>query len=189
MTDKSPRSARITPEEALAYHLEPRPGKFDIVASTPMATQRDLSLAYSPGVAVPVQAIADRPETAYDYTTKGNMVAVISNGERHRHRTGHRGRGRVHQRRQADGSDLWGHQPGRHQGARMLHHRAAPERDDGHPRLSRRPARHGGDLRGGPAERAGIVGQEDRGGEDRPQRRGCCRDRLPGTAEIHGRAA
>lgn len=71
---------RITPEEALAYHFEPRPGKYDIVPSTPMATQRDLSLAYSPGVAVPVQAIADRPEAAYDYTVKGNMVAVISNG-------------------------------------------------------------------------------------------------------------
>ena len=71
---------KITPEEALAYHLEPRPGKYDVVASTPMATQRDLSLAYSPGVAVPVLAIAERPETAYDYTVKGNMVAVISNG-------------------------------------------------------------------------------------------------------------
>ncbi|MDO5632042.1 MAG: NADP-dependent malic enzyme [Paracoccus sp. (in: a-proteobacteria)] len=80
MSDQKNRSARITPEEALAYHMEPRPGKYDIVASTPMATQRDLSLAYSPGVAVPVQAIAERPETAYDYTTKGNMVAVISNG-------------------------------------------------------------------------------------------------------------
>src|SRR5690606_39544878 len=67
---------KITPEEALAYHLEPRPGKYDVVASTPMATQRDLSLAYSPGVAVPVQAIADDPSTAYDYTVKGNMVAV-----------------------------------------------------------------------------------------------------------------
>jgi malate dehydrogenase (oxaloacetate-decarboxylating)(NADP+) len=71
---------RVTPEEALAYHMSPTPGKYEIVASTPMATQRDLSLAYSPGVAVPVQAIADAPETAYDYTTKGNMVAVISNG-------------------------------------------------------------------------------------------------------------
>jgi len=71
---------RITPEEALAYHLDPTPGKYEIVATTPMATQRDLSLAYSPGVAVPVQAIADNPETAYDYTVKGNMVAVISNG-------------------------------------------------------------------------------------------------------------
>ncbi len=72
--------ARITPEEALAYHLEPMPGKYEVVATTSMTTQRDLSLAYSPGVAVPVQAIADAPETAYDYTTKGNMVAVISNG-------------------------------------------------------------------------------------------------------------
>ncbi|MCU0912636.1 MAG: NADP-dependent malic enzyme, partial [Rhodobacteraceae bacterium] len=71
---------RFTPDEALAYHLEPRPGKFDIVASKPMTTQRDLSLAYSPGVAVPVEAIARNPETAYDYTTKGNMVAVVSNG-------------------------------------------------------------------------------------------------------------
>jgi malate dehydrogenase (oxaloacetate-decarboxylating)(NADP+) len=75
-----PAKTRVTPEEALAYHLEPKPGKYEIVATTPMATQRDLSLAYSPGVAVPVQAIADNPETAYDYTVKGNMVAVISNG-------------------------------------------------------------------------------------------------------------
>ena len=52
---------KITPEEALAYHLEPRPGKYDVVASTPMATQRDLSLAYSPGVAVPVQRYRRRP--------------------------------------------------------------------------------------------------------------------------------
>ncbi|MDV7270581.1 NADP-dependent malic enzyme [Thioclava sp. A2] len=71
---------RITPEEALAYHIDPRPGKYDITASKSMTTQRDLSLAYSPGVAVPVEAIAQNPETAYDYTVKGNMVAVISNG-------------------------------------------------------------------------------------------------------------
>ena len=75
-----PSKTRITPEEALAYHLEPRPGKYDIVASTAMTSQRDLSLAYSPGVAVPVEAIADNPELAYDYTVKGNMVAVITNG-------------------------------------------------------------------------------------------------------------
>ncbi|MDP0928074.1 NADP-dependent malic enzyme [Paracoccus onubensis] len=74
------RHTRTTSEEALAYHMEPHPGKFEVIASKPMTTQRDLSLAYSPGVAVPVQAIADQPETAYDYTTKGNMVAVISNG-------------------------------------------------------------------------------------------------------------
>jgi len=71
---------KITRDEALTYHLEPRPGKIDIQASTPMTTQRDLSLAYSPGVAVPCEVIAENPETAYDYTTKGNMVAVISNG-------------------------------------------------------------------------------------------------------------
>ncbi|MBC9246145.1 NADP-dependent malic enzyme [Paracoccus sp. 11-3] len=80
MNDKTRRGARVTPEEALAYHKEPRPGKYDIVASKSMTTQRDLSLAYSPGVAVPVQVIAEHPEAAYDYTTKGNMVAVISNG-------------------------------------------------------------------------------------------------------------
>ena len=71
---------KVTPEEALAFHLEPRPGKFDITPSVPMTTQRDLSLAYSPGVAVPCEAIAAEPATAYDYTNKGNLVAVISNG-------------------------------------------------------------------------------------------------------------
>ncbi|NJN06390.1 MAG: NADP-dependent malic enzyme, partial [Rhodobacteraceae bacterium] len=71
---------RITAEEALAFHLEPTPGKFEITATVPMMTQRDLSLAYSPGVAVPCEAIAQSPETAYDYTNKGNLVAVISNG-------------------------------------------------------------------------------------------------------------
>ena len=71
---------KVTREEALAYHLEPHPGKFDVVPSVPMSTQRDLSLAYSPGVAVPCEAIHENPETAYDYTNKGNLVAVISNG-------------------------------------------------------------------------------------------------------------
>ena len=71
---------RITSEEALAFHLEPTPGKFEISATVPMTTQRDLSLAYSPGVAVPCEAIAENPELAYDYTNKGNLVAVISNG-------------------------------------------------------------------------------------------------------------
>ena len=71
---------KITDEEALAFHLEPTPGKFEIKASVPMTTQRDLSLAYSPGVAVPCEAIAADPSTAYDYTNKGNLVAVISNG-------------------------------------------------------------------------------------------------------------
>src|SRR5579871_1895161 len=70
----------FTQEEALAFHAFPKPGKLEINPTKPMATQRDLSLAYSPGVAVPVRAIADNPETAYDYTTRGNLVAVISNG-------------------------------------------------------------------------------------------------------------
>ncbi len=71
---------KITKEEALAFHLEPNPGKWEVQATVPMTTQRDLSLAYSPGVAVPCEAIAEAPETAYDYTNKGNLVAVISNG-------------------------------------------------------------------------------------------------------------
>jgi malate dehydrogenase (oxaloacetate-decarboxylating)(NADP+) len=78
MTDE-PR-IQFSDREALHYHATGRPGKIEIVASKPMATQRDLSLAYSPGVAVPVQAIADDPAAAYDYTAKGNLVAVISNG-------------------------------------------------------------------------------------------------------------
>ena len=70
----------ITDQEALQFHSRGRPGKLEIMPTKPMATQRDLSLAYSPGVAVPVKAIAADPSTAYDYTTRGNMVAVISNG-------------------------------------------------------------------------------------------------------------
>ena len=70
----------FTDEEALRFHTRGKPGKLEISPTKPMATQRDLSLAYSPGVAVPVQAIADNPDSAYDYTSRGNMVAVISNG-------------------------------------------------------------------------------------------------------------
>src|ERR1700759_4099269 len=70
----------FTDEEALAFHAGAKPGKLEITPTKPMATQRDLSLAYSPGVAVPVLAIAANPDTAYDYTAKGNLVAVISSG-------------------------------------------------------------------------------------------------------------
>jgi malate dehydrogenase (oxaloacetate-decarboxylating)(NADP+) len=70
----------FTDDEALAFHAGSKPGKLEVVPTKPMATQRDLSLAYSPGVAVPVLRIAENPELAYDYTAKGNMVAVISNG-------------------------------------------------------------------------------------------------------------
>ncbi|WP_296417845.1 NADP-dependent malic enzyme [Pseudooctadecabacter sp.] len=73
-------NTKITREDALAFHLEPTPGKWEINATVPMTTQRDLSLAYSPGVAVPCEDIAANPELAYDYTNKGNLVAVISNG-------------------------------------------------------------------------------------------------------------
>lgn len=71
---------QFSEREALLFHSEGRPGKIEIIASKPMATQRDLALAYSPGVAVPVRAIHEDPATAYDYTAKGNLVAVISNG-------------------------------------------------------------------------------------------------------------
>ncbi len=71
---------QFTDEEALHFHQMGTPGKLEIRATKPMATQRDLSLAYSPGVAVPVLTISEDPNSAYDYTAKGNMVAVISNG-------------------------------------------------------------------------------------------------------------
>ncbi len=74
------KETQFTRQEALQFHGEGRPGKLEITPTKPMSTQRDLSLAYSPGVAVPVQAIAEKPELAYDYTTRGNLVAVISNG-------------------------------------------------------------------------------------------------------------
>ena len=70
----------FTEAEALLFHAQGRPGKLEVVATKPMATQRDLSLAYSPGVAVPVLAIAEDPSKAFDYTAKGNLVAVVSNG-------------------------------------------------------------------------------------------------------------
>ena len=76
----SESNVKFTEAEALDFHARGRPGKIEIIASKPMATQRDLSLAYSPGVAIPVEAIAADPAKAYDYTAKGNLVAVISNG-------------------------------------------------------------------------------------------------------------
>ncbi|ANY18754.1 NADP-dependent malic enzyme [Tsuneonella dongtanensis] len=78
MADEKPTA--FTTREALFYHETIRPGKIEIIASKPMATQRDLSLAYSPGVAAPVQAIADDPANAAKYTARSNLVAVISNG-------------------------------------------------------------------------------------------------------------
>src|SRR3954451_24274888 len=82
MLTKNPSRSRatVTDQEALLFHSQGRPGKLEVIATKPMATQRDLSLAYSPGVAVPVLAIAEDESRAYDYTTKGNFVAVITNG-------------------------------------------------------------------------------------------------------------
>ena len=71
---------RFTRDDALRFHKYPTPGKWEVQPTVPMMTQRDLSLAYSPGVAIPCEEIAADPATAYDYTNKGNLVAVISNG-------------------------------------------------------------------------------------------------------------
>ena len=71
---------KVTREAVLHYHSQGRKGKIEVIPSKPSLTQYDLSLAYSPGVAIPVREIADNPETAYDYTAKGNLVGVISNG-------------------------------------------------------------------------------------------------------------
>ncbi len=73
-------SSKQLTEDALAYHRHPNPGKLGITITKPTETQRDLALAYTPGVAEPVKAIADNPEAAYWYTNKGNLVGVISNG-------------------------------------------------------------------------------------------------------------
>jgi len=77
---KKTKIDHYTDKEALEFHSQNKPGKIEINSSKPMTTKRDLALAYSPGVAVPVKAISENPEAAYDYTSKGNLVAVISNG-------------------------------------------------------------------------------------------------------------
>ena len=77
---KKTKADRYTEKEALDFHSDKKPGKIEIISSKNMTTKRDLALAYSPGVAAPVKAISENPEAAYDYTAKGNLVAVISNG-------------------------------------------------------------------------------------------------------------
>ncbi|PWE17279.1 NADP-dependent malic enzyme [Marinicauda salina] len=79
MSDDAPKLSQ-TDQDALDFHSAWPPGKLSLAPSKPMATQRDLALAYSPGVAAPVRAIAEDPDAVYDYTSKGNMVAVVSNG-------------------------------------------------------------------------------------------------------------
>ena len=73
-------NAKSKKEEALLYHSEGRPGKIEVVPTKPYSTQKDLSLAYSPGVAEPCLAIQENPDDAYKYTAKGNLVAVVSDG-------------------------------------------------------------------------------------------------------------
>ena len=77
---KKTKIDHYTDKEALEFHSHKKPGKIEIIASKNMTTKRDLALAYSPGVAVPVKKISENPDAAYDYTSKGNLVAVISNG-------------------------------------------------------------------------------------------------------------
>ncbi len=79
MTKKS-KIDHYSDKEALDFHIKGKSGKIEISSSKPLTTKRDLSLAYSPGVAAPVKEIARNPELVYDYTSKGNLVAVISNG-------------------------------------------------------------------------------------------------------------
>merc|ERR1711991_932740 len=80
MSKKKENIEKYTDKEALDFHIQGKPGKIEIISSKQLSTQRDLSLAYSPGVAVPVVEISKNPQRAYDYTSKGNLVAVISNG-------------------------------------------------------------------------------------------------------------
>ena len=77
---KKNKTEHYSDKEALDFHHNEKSGKIEIISSKPMTTKRDLALAYSPGVAAPVKAINENPEAAYDYTSKGNLVAVISNG-------------------------------------------------------------------------------------------------------------
>src|SRR5918998_5282425 len=79
MNDPDPPRLQLD-ENALHYHRHPRPGKLEIKATKPLGNQRDLALAYTPGVAEPCRAIAAEPSAAMDFTARGNLVAVISNG-------------------------------------------------------------------------------------------------------------
>src|SRR5689334_24396196 len=79
-SQKTPMQKELRKEQALEYHEKGRPGKIEVVPTKEAKTQRDLSLAYSPGVAEPCKEIAANKEAVYRYTAKGNLVAVISNG-------------------------------------------------------------------------------------------------------------
>ena len=170
MADKSKNSDKKMSQldlDSLEMHRTGKPGKIEINATKPLTTQRDLSLAYSPGVAAPCVEIHADPNKAYDYTARGNLVAVVSNGtavlglgnigalaskpvmegksvlfKRFADIDGidlevdTRGCRRGRELRTLPRPDFRRHQSGRHQGAGVLHHRAAPARTHGHPGLS-----------------------------------------------------
>ena len=214
-------------QDSLDYHSQGRPGKLKIVATKPMDTQRDLALAYSPGVAYPVLAIADDPALAYRIHGQGQSRG--RHQQRHRHprpgqprppgrQTGHGGQGgplqalrrcrRLRHRgqqprprrnrplRRDDRPHLRRHQPGGHQGAGVLLHRAGAAEAGRYPRLPRRPARHRHHLRRRAHQCAGTGGQAHGRGQDRPERRrsgvhrhrrSLCRPRRPAREHRHGR--
>ena len=218
MVDFRPDTKKLD-EDSLLMHASGRPGKLEIRATKPLTTQRDLSLAYSPGVAAPCLRIAEDATLAYDYTAKGNLVAIISNG------TAVLGLGdlgalaskpvmegkAVLFKRFADidgidievdtkdvdefvncvrypRADVRRHQPGGHQGARMLHHRAAPARAPGHPGLPRRPARHRHHRARQPDQRPRPDGTQAEGHAHRRERRRRRLDRLHRADQDHGAA-
>ena len=182
----------VTKQQALDYHFGARPGKIEVSPTKPCRTQRDLSLAYTPGVAEPCLEIQKNPQDAFKYTAKGNLVAVISNG------TAVLGLGDIgalagkpvmegkgvlfkrfadidvfesnsiptiptkSSRSASSGADLRRHQPRRHQGPRVFLHRRDAQGDDENSRLPRRSARHRHHLRRGPGQRPGSRGQKDR---------------------------
>ena len=205
---------------SLVMHRTGRPGKIEIIATKPLVTQRDLALAYSPGVAAPCLEIAKDP---YDRLRlhrprqpgrrdlqrhrragpgrhrragqqagdgrQGGAVQALRRRRLHRPRGRHQGRRRVRQLRALSRADLRRHQPRGHQGAGMLHHRAAPARADGHPDLPRRPARHRHRLGRRPDQRAAPHRPQHQGHQDGGERRGRRLDRLHRARQGDGHAA
>ena len=186
-------AARFTEQEALQFHSQGKPGKLEITPTKPLTTQRDLSLAYSPGVAVPVLAIAARsaarlrlhqqgqpgggrlqrhgdprarqPRRAGGqarHGRQGRALQALRRHRRHRHPGRHPRRRCRHQLRALPGPQLRRHQPGGHQGARLLHHRGEAQGAARHPRLPRRPARHRHHRRRRPPECARADGARSR---------------------------
>ena len=212
MTDSS--TSENARQAALDYHEFPKPGKLEIRATKPMANQRDLSRAYSPGVAEACLEIKADPQAAARYTAKGNLVAVVSNGSAV---LGLGNIGALAGKPVMEGkavlfkkfanidcfdievdesdpvklaeivgeprADLRRDQPRGHQGARVLRGRAALPREDEDPGVPRRPARHGHRRRRRGDQRAARGEEEDRGRQDRLDRRGRRRHRLPQHAD------